>query len=233
MRTRTQDAIEVVRAYLLAGEQLEAVGRIRPRWARRPRGHREHRGQPAPVYPHRAIAARLPQRIGANNTGPTKQEAEEAVDSAAWAWDALTLAASALEELQHAPSDFAREEFLRAWEMLTEARSLAIRSGADDLAHAIDVLAEQAGDALEEIGTGAGDGFAAFWGLPPAGLLGGGAVVGLVAMGMALYLGPTLVATMGGAMSGYTLAMGKSVGIAAKGSAPLARELIPIKLAAK
>lgn len=188
---------------------------------------------------HRYLSAELErQELAAlgyhvgQGPGQTVDQAQ-ATDAAALAWDAVAGAQEALQGALNWPADVARARLAASLQTLIEAHSLAVRSGADDLAYAIQILADATAYALEKIGEGAGAGFRAFWGLSPGGTGAGLVLAGLAGLGMLLAWGPGLITATGGAASGFALAYGRSVGAAGKGVAPVIRELVPFRLAPK
>lgn len=162
----------------------------------------------------------------------TEQEAD-ATEAAAYAWDSVTWAQQVLENAASWPADYAREQLYRSVELLAEARRLAIRSGAEDLGYAIDVLGDSTAQAIADLGEGAGAGFRAYWGLSPAAAGGGLILAGLAGLALLLWGAPALVGATGGAFARLTVAGGRSIEYAGRGVAPVARELMPIRLGVK
>lgn len=148
----------------------------------------------------------------------------DAYEAAAVAWGALRRVCQVLDGWAHYPGDYVRRELWASIELFADARTLAIRRGADDLAYASEVLGEQTAETLDKVGGSMVDAFHAFWGGSPRDFFReamGGALVGAVIVAAAA---PFILRALGS----YALSVGQGFGAAA----PFASAVVPIKLGA-
>jgi len=99
--------------------------------------------------------------------------------------DALDQVARLPGNMASAGMAWVRGELLAAERDLLEAGRMAAQAGADASGVMLAALAERARQALAALGGGAGDAFRAFWGISPAALSGG---IALLAAGVLLAL---------------------------------------------
>jgi len=183
----------------------------------------DHRAQSPPLHPftlamHRAARSSIEARaaIAAARHSPDKIGAEEGWIDRAQKW--VDLASDTLFRTANAPAEFFRHQINQS---LRDAGNL-LRDATDEtnktVVQAVRRTASGLEDALRSIGTGAGDGFAGFLGVPPWVLLAGGVLVlGSIATGSGLlFLSPAGQALGTGAAAGLGSA-GAGLGSAAGG----------------
>lgn len=181
------------------------------------------------AIPHRACmgcilgigcSGRCYVRFGADSPSWSDQVLQLADRGAARVSSALSTAASLPGNMAHQAAAWTRGELLAAQADFIKAAQASKNAGLDAASSIIDTLSKRTQDALAALGKGAGDAFRGFWGLSPAGFIGGAAVLGAAVI-LALGLSGGGQAYLGSVGAGF----GRGIGEVGAGYGGAAREV--------